>query len=46
MEDASGLNMILVDHSEYTQSADGLKDAHIISIIDHHAMGQSRPAIS
>lgn len=31
--------MILVDHSEYTQSADGLKDAHIISIIDHHADG-------
>jgi len=39
LEDASGLNMILVDHSEYTQSAEGLKDAHIISIIDHHADG-------
>ena len=34
LEDASGLNMVLVDHSEYTQSADGLKDAHILSIID------------
>lgn len=39
LEDASGKNMILVDHSEYTQSADGLKDAHIISIIDHHGDG-------
>ena len=39
LEDASGLNMVLVDHSEYTQSADGLKDAHIVSIIDHHADG-------
>ena len=39
LEDASGLNMILVDHSEYTQSADGLKDANIISIIDHHGDG-------
>jgi manganese-dependent inorganic pyrophosphatase len=31
--------MVLVDHSEYTQSADGLQDAHIISIIDHHGDG-------
>ena len=39
LEDASGLNMILVDHSEYTQSAEGLEDANIISIIDHHGDG-------
>ncbi len=39
LEDASGENMILVDHSEYTQSASGLSDAHIISIIDHHGDG-------
>jgi len=39
LEDAAGLNMVLVDHSEYTQSADGLQDAHIISIIDHHGDG-------
>ena len=31
--------MILVDHSEYVQSAEGLKDANIISIIDHHGDG-------
>ncbi len=39
LEDASGLNMILVDHSEYIQSAEGLQDANIISIIDHHGDG-------
>ena len=39
LEDASGCNMILVDHSEYTQSAEGLKDANIITIIDHHGDG-------
>ncbi len=39
LEDASGRNMALVDHSEYLQSADGLQDAHIISIIDHHGDG-------
>lgn len=39
MEDASGKTMVLVDHSEYTQSAEGLKDADIIGIIDHHGAG-------
>ena len=39
LNDASGLNMVLVDHSEHTQSADGLKNANIISIIDHHGAG-------
>ena len=39
LEDASGLNMVLVDHSEYTQSADGLADANVIMIIDHHGAG-------
>ena len=39
LEDASGCNMALVDHSEYLQSANGLQDARIISIIDHHGDG-------
>ena len=39
LEDASGCNMILVDHSEYTQSAEGLRDANVVSIIDHHGDG-------
>ena len=30
MEDAAGLNMLLVEHSEYAQSADGLENARII----------------
>jgi manganese-dependent inorganic pyrophosphatase len=42
LEDASGCNMVLVDHSDYEQSADGLQDAHIISIIDHHGDGSVR----
>lgn len=32
-------NVILVDHNEYGQSAEGLKDANIIEIIDHHKLG-------
>ena len=39
LEDAAGKNVVLIDHSDYLQSADGLNDAHIISIIDHHGDG-------
>ena len=39
LDDASGKNMVLVDHSEYTQSVNGLENATIISIIDHHNDG-------
>ncbi len=39
LEDAAGKNMILVDHSETLHSADGLSDANVISIIDHHSVG-------
>ena len=39
LEDASGLNIVLVDHSDYNQSAEGLQDANVISVIDHHGVG-------
>ncbi len=39
LEDASACNMILVDHSDYSQSAEGLGDATVLSIIDHHGDG-------
>ena len=42
LEDASGCNMVLVDHSDYEQSAAGLQDARIVSIIDHHGDGSVR----
>ena len=44
LEDASGLNMVLVDHSEYIQSAEGMKDANVITIIDHHGDGNVNTA--
>lgn len=31
--------VILVDHNEYEQSVDGLEEAEIIEIIDHHKLG-------
>lgn len=39
LQNAAGCNMVLVDHSEYMQSVEGLQNANIISIIDHHADG-------
>lgn len=31
--------VILVDHNEYSQSADGIEEAEIIEIVDHHKVG-------
>ncbi|MDO5120328.1 MAG: DHH family phosphoesterase [Coriobacteriales bacterium] len=39
LEDASGENIFLVDHSEYAQAAEGMVDAHIVGILDHHGAG-------
>ncbi|WP_258355743.1 DHH family phosphoesterase, partial [Clostridium perfringens] len=32
-------NVVLVDHNEYAQSADGIEQANIVEIIDHHKLG-------
>ena len=32
-------NVILVDHNNYAQSVDGLEEANIVEIIDHHNLG-------
>ncbi|MGN1032207.1 MAG: putative manganese-dependent inorganic diphosphatase, partial [Intestinibacter sp.] len=32
-------NVILVDHNEFAQSADGIEQANIVEIIDHHKIG-------
>ena len=39
LDNAAGKNMILVDHSSYMQAVDGMPDAHITEIIDHHGLG-------
>lgn len=31
--------VILVDHNEYGQSIDGLEDANLVEIVDHHKLG-------
>lgn len=37
--DASGTQLILVDHNDYPQSVDGAANAKILQIIDHHGIG-------
>ena len=39
LESAAGESIFLVDHSEYAQAAEDMKDAHIIGILDHHGVG-------
>lgn len=37
--DASKKKVILVDHNEKSQAVDGLEEAEIVEIIDHHRLG-------
>ena len=39
LEDATGKNIFLVDHSEYLQSTEGMAEAHIVGVLDHHGVG-------
>lgn len=39
LENAAEKNIFLVDHSEYTQAAEGMREAHIVGILDHHGIG-------
>ena len=39
LENAAGKNIFLIDHSEYTQAAEGMKDANVVGILDHHGVG-------
>jgi len=39
LTNAEGKQFVLVDHSNYSQSIDGMKSARIVGIIDHHNVG-------
>ena len=36
LENAKGKNIILVDHNEASQSVDGIEEAKIVEVLDHH----------
>lgn len=42
LDNAAGKQFILVDHSEYSQALDGMKEARIVGIVDHHGIGDIR----
>lgn len=39
-----GQEVILVDHNDFAQSADGIENAKILEVIDHHRIGNFRTA--
>ena len=39
MENAEGKQFVLVDHSTYGQAIDGMQDARVVGIVDHHGIG-------
>ncbi len=39
LDNAAGKNIILVDHNVYSQTADGMQDAEIVEVVDHHRLG-------
>ena len=42
LDHAAGKQFVLVDHSEYSQALDGMKDARVVGIVDHHGIGNVR----
>ncbi len=36
LENASGKELILVDHNEFSQAVDGIENAKIVEVVDHH----------
>jgi manganese-dependent inorganic pyrophosphatase len=43
LENASGKQLIIVDHSETKQGPTGIENAEILEIIDHHRIGDLAP---
>ncbi|MBR1376477.1 MAG: putative manganese-dependent inorganic diphosphatase [Bacilli bacterium] len=41
INEMSKKQVILVDHNEYEQSVDGLEEADIIEVVDHHKIGSA-----
>ena len=44
LDDARDKQFILVDHSSYEQAIDGIAQARIVGILDHHGMGNVKSA--
>ena len=40
--DHSRFRVVMVDHNEFTQAVDGIEEAEVVEIIDHHRLGNDR----
>jgi manganese-dependent inorganic pyrophosphatase len=40
LKDARGKKVVLVDHNKFFHSVEGIENAEIVGIIDHHALGK------
>ena len=38
------MKVVLVDHNEYSQSADGIEDMDVVEVLDHHRIGNIQTA--
>lgn len=45
LEDATGLDLILVDHNERSQALPHIERANILEIWEHHRLGDLRPSV-
>lgn len=45
LEDAAGAEIILVDHSDMSQGVEGLDEAKIVGIVDHHKLGDVETSV-
>ncbi|MBR4838949.1 MAG: DHH family phosphoesterase [Paludibacteraceae bacterium] len=43
---ADNLNVVIVDHSEYAQSVNGMRNANILRVVDNHLLGSMTDAAS
>ena len=44
LTDATDKHIIMVDHSTYTQAIDGMANAHVVELLDHHGLGNLETA--
>ena len=42
LDNAAGKQFVLVDHSEYSHALDGVKQARVVGVVDHHGIGDIR----
>lgn len=45
IENLAGRDVFLVDHGDFPQSVDGIEEANLVGVLDHHKMGGIKTAV-